>query len=332
MVEQGHPDDLRTALVALDRADSLLEVAQTLDSTWLRPRLDRGWVTAERARLVGGQSKNSVLQRGLERLEPVVRRNPLNAEALELRGVLRWHLAVEMGDPLRDSVRLREVERDLRAAVDRDSTLARAWATLSFALWAKGSLAEAGIAARRALREDAYLANARDVLTQLFFNDLYLENFRQAAEWCRRGRLTFRGDWRFYECELTLLRHDATRAPDPARAWALVDTLAGLDSPQEARAEGRPYHTVYRRVVAATISARAGQRAVARAELTRALRATEGDSILRLDLLYDEAVLRLALGDGARAAKLVRRLIAARPLQGPILRRDPLLRGLRLPG
>jgi eukaryotic-like serine/threonine-protein kinase len=332
MVEQGHPEDLRTALAALDRADSLLRLAQSQDPGWHRPQLDRGWVTEARARLLGGKAKVDVLREGLADIDRGIRQWPADAEALEVRGVLRWLLALEMVEGGADSVRLREVERDLRAALAQDSTLAKAWATLSFALWAKGSLAEAGIAARRALREDAYLEDANDVLIQLFFSDLYLEHFPQAAEWVRRGRLAFVDDWRFVQCALTLLRSDVTAKPDPAYAWALVDTLDAMDPPAQTAAEGRPYHTIYRRVVAATVSARAGQVGRARAELARALRATASDSTLRLDLAYDEAVLRLALGERERAAALIQDLIAARPLQGPILRRDPLLRSLRLQG
>jgi eukaryotic-like serine/threonine-protein kinase len=329
MAEQGHPEDLRTALNALARADSLLRRAQRADPHWLRPVLDRGWVAGERAALLSGADKVAAVRDGLGDAEEAVRRAPGNPEALELRARSRWNLITLPNGPS-DSTRVGAVERDLRAALDRDSTLAGAWATLSFVLWYKGSLAEAGLAARRALREDAYLADARDVLLQLFFGDLWTGDFAQANRWCERGRLSFPNDWRFLECGLTLMRHDQDARPEPDSAWSLVRALERLDPAEEGRAEGRPYHSIYRRVVAATISARAGRFDVARAELARARRDTKGDSTLRLDLAYDEAYLRLTLGERERATALLRGLITARPFQGPILARDPLLRGLRL--
>ena len=98
----------------------------------------------------------------------------------------------------------------------------------------------------------------------------------------------------------------------------------------EAKAAGREYHTIYRRVVAATISARSGHPELARAELARAIQATKGDTSLRLDLAYDEAYLRLVLGERDRARLLLQSLIKARPILRGQLARDPLFRGLRV--
>ncbi len=330
LAEHPHPDDVRTATEALARADSLLALAQRTDPRWSRPAIDRGWVAHQRANLLRGRPRIVLLQAGLPYAEDALRRAPQSAEALELRGTLRWAIFNEMGTAGPDLERLRAAETDLRAAVDRDSTRARAWATLSYLLWYRGSSAEAGIAARRALREDAYLADARDVFVQLFYSELTLGRFGQAAEWCRRGRLSFPVDWRFLDCELTLLRHDVTSKPDPDRAWALVKELEGVDPADKASATGRPYFPIYRRVVAAAISARAGRRELARAELARARRATEGDSALRLDLAYDEAYLRLVLGERERAVLLLRGLVDSRPALVPLLARDPLFLGLRI--
>jgi hypothetical protein len=143
--------------------------------------------------------------------------------------------------------------------------------------------------------------------------------------------VTFPGHWRFVECELTLMRHNIRRKADPDSAWKLVRTLEELDPPERARAEGRDYHLIYRRVVAATISARAGRPAVARAEIARARRETASDSTLSMDLNYDEAYLRLVLGQRDRARQLLSEYVKARPLAREYLARDPLLQGLRLP-
>ena len=127
---------------------------------------------------------------------------------------------------------------------------------------------------------------------------------------------------------------DATRhelQADPDSAWKLVRTLEQLHPPAKAAAEGRPYYRIYRRVVAATISARAGRQDIARAEIARARRATQGDSTLSIDLNYDEAYLRLVLGERARAEELLREYIRARPLARDYLARDPLFGTLKRP-
>jgi TolB-like protein len=328
MAEPPHSQDLRAAVAALARADSLLLLAQTADSGWLRPVIDRGWVALDRAELLSGADHTAAVKQALQSAEEAVKREPENAEALELRGTARWELVTETQRASDNPDGVRKVEADLRAALDHDPKRARAWATLSDLLWFKGSTAEAGIAARRALREDTYLVEARRILSQLFFDDLMLGEFTRAAEWCQRGRLILPAHWRFVQCELTLLRHDPRARPDADSAWGLVKVLDDLDPPEKAIAEGREYHTIYRRVVAATISARAGRRDIARAELARALRSTEGDSVLRLDLAYDEAYLRLVLGEPERAAELLRGYVEARPLARDYIARDPLFRGL----
>ncbi len=323
-------EDVRSAFDALNRADSLLSLAQRADATWLRPVIERGWVAHDRARMQTAADRIATANGGLALADQAVRRAPESAEALELRGALRWLLVAELQAAPDEPNRLQKAEADLRAALDLDSTRAGTWARLGFVLWFKGSTAEADIAVRRALREDAYLADALDVLYQLYFTDMMLGEFTRAGDWCQRGRLTFPNHWRFLQCELTLMRHDVTSKADPVRAWSLVRELETLDPAEKAKAEGRAYHTIARRMMAAAISARAGEHDRARDEIERAHRATEGDSVLRLDLAYDEAYLRLLLGERDRAADLLRTYVAARPLSRDYLARDPLLRDLSL--
>jgi eukaryotic-like serine/threonine-protein kinase len=324
-----YPEDLSTAIESLRGADSLLALAQAADPPWVRPMIERGWVQHDLAQLASGQEAPA-LEDGIRFAEQALRRAPEDPLALELHGTLLWERVRERQGGPADSSRLREAEADLRAALDRDSTLAGAWATLSLVLWFRGRTAEAEIAARRALEEDAYLAHAKDVFEQLFFSDLMLGDFAQAGKWCRRAQLYYPADWRFLECELTLMRHNTAAPPAPDSAWALVRELDRLDPPDKALAEGRAYHSIYRRVVAATISARAGNPALARVELARARRLTAGDSTLRLDLAIDEAYLRMVLGERERAAELLRQYIEARPMARQYIARDPLFSALRL--
>ena len=206
----------------------------------------------------------------------------------------------------------------------KDSSLANAWGTLSYLLYVKGAFAEAELSGRRALAADAYFEGAREIINQVFVSALMLGDYPTARQWCQFGRRTLLGDWLFTQCELTLMRHDLTEKPDEKRAWSLVAAMDSLDPPAHARTVGHPYYPIYRRIVAATISARAGHSEVARAEISRARQATSGDPGLRLDLAPDEAYLRFVLGERAAAEQLLRDLFAARPLAKPSLLRDPL--------
>ncbi len=329
VAESPHVEDLRTARESLHRADSLLAQAQAADPGWSRALIERGWVAVEQSRLTPGAERERELRKALIFAEQAVERVPESAEALELRGTVRTSLVNELQASPDEPDRMQRAEADLRAALDRDSTLATAWATLGDLLWTKGSAAEAAIASRRAIEEDAYLAEPPIIYKHLVYSDMMSGNFAQAAEWCRRGRLISPASWRFVECELTLMRHDTARRPDPDSAWSLVRRLEQLHPPERARSEGRAYHTIYRRIVAATISARAGRTDVARAEIARARQATSGDSTLSLDLGYDEAYLRLVLGERERARALLEEYLQARPLARDYLARDPLFRELR---
>jgi serine/threonine-protein kinase len=326
LADSPHAEDVARALDGLRRSDSLLVRAQGADGAWGQAWVERGWIAVEVSWLSVGAARRTALEDALRLADEATRVMPDSASPLELRGTARARLVWELQAAPEETDRIARAEVDLRTALDRDSTLVRGWETLSRLLWSKGNLGEAAIAARRAMQEDTYLTEALDVYDELFFDDLMLENFAQAREWCRRGRVAFPTHWRFVQCDLTLMRHDPEAVPDPDSAWTLVRTLERLDPANRARSDGRGYHLVYRSMVAATISALGGRPDVARAAISRARRAVRGDSTLGLDLDYDEAVLRAALGDRARARQLLAQYVVARPLVRDQLARDPLLR------
>jgi len=257
--------------------------------------------------------------------------HPGYAPALELRGTVTFYQVVQAVEAGGQPQQLDRAERDLRAAVAADPSLASAWSRLSQLLRYRGRFAEADQAARRALEEDAYLDDAADVLNSLYNSALALGDYRAAAAWCERGRREFPADWRLLECRLTLLREDPAQRQDAALAWRLVAALDSIDPPARAAENGRAYSPVYRRMVAASVSARAGDAARARAEVARARREVGSDADLRLSLAYDEAYVRLRLGERDAARRLLDELIAARPPLGNYLRRDPLFRELFTP-
>ncbi|HET7233720.1 MAG TPA: BTAD domain-containing putative transcriptional regulator, partial [Longimicrobium sp.] len=289
LVEEGEEGDARAAEARLRHADSLLAAAERDDPAWTRPTVLRGWVALQRP---GPGAEASALAFAGR----VLAREPGHPQALELRGSAYLRGALSTTDSAARERGLTLGERDLRAAVARDPTLATAWNRLSLLVKYRGHPAESDALARRALREDAYLADADDILSRLYFTALYAADYREARSLCAQGHGRFPRDWRFVECQLTLLRADTSRPADPAAAVALLRELARMDPPDRARRAARPYSPLFRQAVAAGVLARAGQNDSARAMLARARAAAGSDPELRLSLAYDEAYVYLALG------------------------------------
>ena len=323
-----HENDARSALQMLGSADSLLQSAQRMDPDWIRPPLERGWTLLQQASLARDPDAVVVLRRAADVGAQATGMEGKNAEALELRGVAAWRLLTRSMQESADSPAARRSEADLRAALAIDSTRAHAWATIADIVAVRGELAESELAAERALQQDAWLDGAERAYFRGFAAAHMLGRVGDAIRWCKRGQLIFPDSWRFYECELTAMREDSV-APDPAHAWALVAKLDSLDPPASASATGHAFSPIFRRAVAAAISARAGDERRARLELETLRTLVAGDSALTLDLLYNQAYVLDRLGDAEEATLLLDSLFRARPmlrLQGV---RDPLLRRLR---
>jgi hypothetical protein len=84
--------------------------------------------------------------------------------------------------------------------------------------------------------------------------------------------------------------------------------------------------------VAAAGSARAGDADSARAVTARARQEVGANAELGFSLDYDEAWVRLMLGDVPGARALVERMTRAKPSLRAYLLRDPLVRSLSPPG
>jgi hypothetical protein len=192
----------------------------------------------------------------------------------------------------------------------------------------RGAIAEADVAASRALAQDAWLEGADETFFFAFASNLMLQRYAAAGRWCQEGQRVYPDSWRFYECELTLMRQDASLTPNATRAWSLVALMDSLDPPDRAKATGHSYSPLYRRGVAAAISARAGDRARAIRELDALRSSVSGDSVLALDLLYEEAAVRFELGQVSEARRLLEALFSARPMLRAQMARLPLVRAV----
>ena len=328
LARRHHPLDAASAARLLARADSLLAAAEAADPAWARPTVLRGFVELSRVGLSPTSGRPPLLAAAAAHAERALAREPRNGLALELRGRARWQAAVEGYDTTATTRQLDGAERDLRAALDADSTLASGWSALSQLLRLRGRLAESDLAARRALAQDAWLDDAADILQRLYFGAMAQGDYAPARALCAQGHAQFPGDWRFVECRLTLLREDPALAPDAGQAWALAAELDRLDPAPRARDEGRAYSPLYRRAAVAAVLARAGARDSARAVLARARAQAGADEELRVPLLLDEAYVSLLLGDRARARRLLEGYLAVRPELRSYVARDILFRDL----
>jgi TolB-like protein len=328
LATHSHLLDVAGSVRLLRQADSLLIQASLADPLWPTPRIARGWVMLDIARTTVGARRISALQSGISLADSVLGRDPRDAAALEVRGTARWRLGAAQ-DTLTQHEDIEQAERDLRAAVLMDSTRAGAWSTLSQYLLFRGAFAESYLTAQRALAQDAFLEDAPNILEQLYHTAYLVGNYPGAVTWCDRGARQFPADWRFVECRLTVVLYDTAATPNPRLAWSLVTRLDSLDPPAQAAATGHAYNPIYRRMAAAAIAARAGDRDSARAVIARARRAVANDPELRTDLLYDEAYVRMALAEPDSALQLLGQYLGARPNLRSYVARDPLFSGLR---
>ena len=320
----GTPAD---AIGFLQTADTLLAQAQAHDPQWQQPLIDRGWVAWSIARLLPLAAEATQLQTARSFADSALHRAPGSVDARELHGTILWETAkTTMGTSSVAEVAI--AERDLRAAVAADSTNARAWGTLSEVLRYKGDVAEANVDARRALAQDAYLEAAPRILEALYTSEQLLGDYAAAGQYCDQGRQRFPNDWRFVQCRLTLMGVDSEGAK-PREAWALVAKLDSMNPPAQAATGRDAYNPIFWRMMAALISARAGDRDSARAVIAWATRRIGNDPSARLDLDYDEASVRLALGQPDAALQLLREYAAARPALRSYIARDPHFAGLR---
>ena len=312
----------------LDIADTLLAQAGRLDPAWAEPSVRRGWLAIDRIELTDMRRRGVWTALARVHAERALALEPGYAPALELRGTAYWQEADNSVAPGRWPELVPRAEADLRAATAADPSLASAWSTLSQVLRFKLDLEEAEFAARRAYEKDAYLRNVDQVLDVLYRTTLFLERPAESTRWCHLGRHKFPGDWRFVQCELTILSHPSSVPPDPRRALELLDELEDMDPLEKARLAGRSYHPAYRTVRAAAVLARAGQPKRARSLLDRAHDQAGDDPTVNLLLAYDEAYLRLLLGEKEQAFQLVARYVGERPDLKPYALRDPHFRPL----
>ena len=303
-------DSLAAALGDLRRADSLLAQAEQLDPNWPQPIVSRAAVAYRESRLLQTSPTRAApaIDRGLGHAERALRLDPKNADALELRGTLRYlrYLLHLDRDPAEAEKLLADAERDLRDAVRINPAQASAWSTLSHLDYQKPDFVNAKIDAQRAYSADAYLSVADQIVWRLFTTSYDLEQFADGAHWCDEGQRRFPTNPWFVKCRLLLMTSDA-QPPDPAQAWRLVGQLAKLTPEKQ-----WPGDRLEAQMWVAAVLARAGLADSARHLLARSI-----DEDAKVDpereLLDRAAFAYTLLGDRDNAIRLLQEQIAANP-------------------
>ena len=311
--------DTAAAARQLAGADSLLERASSLDGKWVRPVVDRGWITYQALDLVGTFDKQYYgrwITKGLEHAERALTLKPNDGDALEVRGTLRYYRWILNLAPNAQAAAtlLADAERDLRGSVEANPQQASAWALLSHLLMRRSQTAEGKLAALRAYEADPYLAEAPRVLWRLYASSLDLEDAVEAGRWCEEGHRRFPTEPNFVECQITLHALPGQR-PDVVRMWRLLDENVALYPPNQ-----REFRRRRGEMLVAMTLVRAGLADSARRVAERARADATVDPAR--ELVYIEAMLRNLLGDREEALRLLSEYLATNPQDRASMAKD----------
>ena len=310
-IQKSNTDSAGTTR-AFAQADSLLAVAEARDPAWAQPGVMRARIALHRLRLSPPGSATRWIDEGLADVERALKADPRSADALELRGTLRFERYARnlSTTPAEEKSLVRDAEADLLRATVINPAQANAWNMLS-ALYYKKSppdLAGANINARRALEADAYLAAAPNVMFRLWATSYDMGQHEPAVKWCDAGRRQFATDARFVSCRLYngLMKDEK---PDPDGLQRVIPDLLALTPPAR-----RPLVAREARILAAAPLVYLGLIDSAKHVLAAA-RAPSGDPGFDPEgvLLGREALIRARLGERAEAVRLIKIVMSAHP-------------------
>jgi eukaryotic-like serine/threonine-protein kinase len=301
--------DTAAVLREVQSGDTLLAQAGALDPTWSAVPVLRGSLAYRASRFFGDdQTKASKwVNTGLAYADSALSLSAMNADALELRGTLRyWRylLGLEPGAAASKQL-LADAQSDLEQSVKINPAQAGAWGVLSSLLTHTDDVTSARLAARRAYEQDAYLSNIDVIVWRLFNLALDDAQFPEALHWCDVGNKRFPADPRFVECRLNLMGTKAID-PDVPAAWKLADSIVKL-TPESSRS----YATASSRIGVAAVLARAPLADSAKHLLTGVRAPADVDPTR--DLEYDRAFTWTLLGDKTAAIKSLSIYLAANP-------------------
>ena len=320
--------DTTAATRELASADSLLVDASAADRRWIAPIVGRGWLAFDQRHIKGFEkgAASAWTGRGLQFADQALRLKPDDAEALRLRGTIRyvrWLLNLDPA-PLTANQLLAAAERDLRAGAAADNpNRAAALELLSHLLFRKSETAEGKLVALEAYETDPYLTEASSLLYRLFSGSADLEDGAEAARWCHEGYRRFPDEPFFTECQIILYALPDQR-PDIGRVWQLLERNVGQYPPNQ-----REFRRRRDQLFVAFALIRAGLKDSARAVASRSRADATVDPVR--ELTYFEVMVRNLLGDREEALRLLTLYLATNPQDRTTIAKDETWwwRGLR---
>lgn len=313
-----------TAKTLFVRADSLLELAARLDDDWAIPLVVRARSHEMRAwlALVGRDSGPlQHLDKALHSTEAALQRDDRSPAAYEARGRIRYFRWLLFPSTIAEAERhLGKAERDLQRALELDPNRARAENTLSLLYESQGRFAEARDAAARALRADAYLDEANQVVIRLFQSSFEVGDDTEAGYWCDEVRRRMAGRWPAAYCDLVLLAWSQNVSRDARKALHILENF-GENDRAELRAAMRPRLTI----LAAAVVAREGDTKRVEQMLAEARTAAPADA----ELLQFEAALRVQMADYENARRLLAEYLKRNPTAQQRLEESRIFKPLR---
>jgi serine/threonine-protein kinase len=301
--------DIEASSRKLRHADSLSSLAAVEDPAWATPIVWRARLAFREIQIAGNRDPSRIpflLDSGLVLANQALSRSPNDADALEMRGTLRYFQWAYRAQPTSALPQLRAAaEADFRASIAANPRRASAWAALSYVLGTAGRERPAEAAARHAYALDPYGPDAGRNLWRAFSAASGQNDADDARRLCAAFARRFPSNFRSRECRLWLYALKGQK-PNVPEMWAAY--RAYLDaSPNNVQ----KFSALRGQMLVAFGLARAGFADSARHVVIRA----RGDSAIdpaRL-LIYYEAFVRTALGDKDEAFRLLQEYARARP-------------------
>jgi len=302
--EEVHAAGPEAAVAAFAAADALFAEAQNEDPAWLRPPVERALLAYHRSRITHDRHEvDEATRAAIAHADEALERAPNLAEAMAVRGTARyWRWLNQLEGPEPSAVLWALARTDLEKAAEIDPDQAMAHSTLSHLYYQEKDVSRAALAAQDALRADAWLTDADNVLWRLFWSHYDLEQHDPADRRCGEGRARFPDDPRFALCQLLVMTMAPAEA-DVDHAWTLVADVDRL-LPPGPRAERH-----YARLLVGGILGRAGVPDSAAAVLRRARPPAELDP--SQELMGVEAFMWTLVGDRDQAIELLQRYVVA---------------------
>ena len=292
----------------LATADSLLAIAEQRDAEWVEPVVARGLVAYRRSRLFGrGDVIHPWIREGLGHVNRALVMDPDNADALELRGNLRYWGWLQSFEPDAEKAKVlvADAQKDFEDATAKNPNQAGAWASLTHLYNQTASGTQVALAARRALEADAFLDQAAVILFRLFISSYDLSQFSEADKACADIRRRFPADMNAPRCELFMQTTRIRTEPNVARAWRLADSVAA------AAGNRKEYFERNAHMLVAAVLARAGLKDSAASVVER----SKGNPEINptRDLALFGAFAYTLMGEKAKAVEFLEVYLQANP-------------------